>query len=80
MPRGHSLGIYALFGQKENFNAYFLGKRRSLLYPNTAKRFFSYCNLFLGKFKEKLARKARLNTDASILDRPHGPWASHNTP
>ena len=29
---------------------------------------------------EKLARKARVNTDSSILDRPHAPWASHNTP
>ena len=27
---------------------------------------FSHYNLFLGKFKEKLARKARVNTDASI--------------
>ena len=41
---------------------------------------FSHYNLFLGKLKEKLARKAHVNTDASILDRPHAPWASHNTP
>ena len=42
--------------------------------------FFSHYNLFLGKLKEKLARKARVNTDASISDRAHAPWASHNTP
>ena len=30
---------------------------------------------FLGKLKEKLARKARENTDASISDRAHAPWA-----
>ena len=64
MPREHSLSIYALFGQKENFNVYFSGKRRSLLHPNTAQRsFFSYYNVFLGKRKEKLARKARVNTE-----------------
>ena len=28
--------------------------------------FFSHYNLFLGKLKEKLVRKARVNTDASI--------------
>ena len=28
---------------------------------------------FLGKLKEKLARKARINTDASISDRAHAP-------
>ena len=42
--------------------------------------FFSHYNLFLGKLKEKLARKARVNTDASISDRAYEPWASHNTP
>ena len=42
--------------------------------------FFSHNNLFLGKLKEKLARKARVHTDASISDRAHAPWASHNTP
>ena len=28
------------FGQKENFDAYFSAKRRSLLHPNTAQRYF----------------------------------------
>ena len=32
--------LRALFGQKENFNVYFSGKRRSLLHPNTAQRSF----------------------------------------
>ena len=35
--------------------------------------FSSHYNLFLGKLKEKLARKALVNTDASILDRVHAP-------
>ena len=53
MPRG-ALAQYlrALFGQKENFNVHFSGKRRSLLHPNTAQRsFFPHYNLFLGKLK-----------------------------
>ena len=59
--------LCALFGQKENFNVYFSGKRRSLLHSNTAKRpFFPHYNLFLGELKEKLARKAHVNTYASI--------------
>ena len=73
--------LRALFGQKENFDVYFWGKRRPLLHPNTVqRRFFSHYNLFLGKLKEKSTRKARVNTDASISDRAHAPWASHNTP
>ena len=34
---------------------------------------FSHYNLFLGKLKEKLARKARRNTVASISDRAQSP-------
>ena len=42
MPRGALARVlHALFGQKENFTVYFSGKRRSLLNPNTAQRFFS---------------------------------------
>ena len=67
MPRGHSLSIYAPFSGN-----YYIQTRHNDL--------FSHYNLFLGKLKEKLARKARVNTDASISDRAHAPWASHNTP
>ena len=35
--------------------------------------FFTYYNLYLRKLKEKLARKARVNTDASISDRADAP-------
>jgi len=42
--------------------------------------YFSHYNFFLGKRKEKSARKARVNADASISNRAHAPWASHNTP
>ena len=81
---GHSLIIYEPFwGKKANFTVYFSRKRRSLLRSNTAQRSFFFpiiIDLFLGKRKEKLARKARINTDASISDRGHAPWASHNIP
>ena len=82
MPRG-ALAQYlrALFGQKENFSVYFSAKGRYII---TSKHgttiFFSHYNLFLGKLKEKLAGEARVNTDASISDRAHAPWASHDTP
>ena len=81
MPRG-ALTQYlrALFGQKENFNVYFLGKGDYYYIQTRHNDLFSHYNLFLGKLKEKLARKARINTDASILDCAHAPWASHNTP
>ena len=35
---------------------------------------------FLGKVKEKLARKVTVNTNGSISDRVHAPWASNHTP
>ena len=39
-PGGHSLSIFALFRQKENFIVYFSRKRRSLLHLNTPQRSF----------------------------------------
>ena len=86
-PGGTRSVFTCAFGAEENFNVYFSGKRRSLLHPNTAQRSFFpiIYNLFLRKLKEKLARKACVNTDVStvftrISDCAHIPWASHNTP
>ena len=70
MPKGHSLSIYACF----------LGKKKTSLYISREKGDHYYIqhgahndlflpldyNLFLGKLEGKLARKARVNTDASI--------------
>ena len=82
MPRGHSLRIYARVA----------GKKRTLMYISREKGghyyiqirhndiFFSHYNLFLGKLREKLARKARVNIDASTSNRAHAPWTFHNTP
>ena len=80
-PGGTRSVFWALFGQKENFNVYFSGKKVIIIASKHGTTiYFSRYNLFLGKRKEKLARKARVNTDASISDRAHAPWASHNTP
>ena len=81
---GCSRGTRSLFTR-------FSGKKRTSIYisrekgdhyyiPTRHNDLFSHYNLFLGKLKEKLARKARVNTDASISDRTDAPWASHNSP
>ena len=81
MPRGHSLSIYARFSGKKRTSLYISREKGDHYYIQTRHNdLFSHYNLFLGKLKEKLARKARVNTDASISDRAHAPWASHNTP
>ena len=79
MPRAqHSLSIYAHFlTKRENFNVYFWAKGDHL---HSTTIFFFHYNLFLRKLEEKLAPKASINTDASISDIAHAPWASHNTP
>ena len=69
------------FWAKWELQRLFIGKKAIII---TSKHvtaiFFSHYNLFLGKRKEKLARKALVNTDVSTSDRAHAPWASHNTP
>ena len=72
--------LHALFGQKENFNVYFSEKGDHYYIQMWHNEFFSHYNLFLGKLKEKLAQKARVNTDVNVSDRAHAPWVSHNTP
>ena len=80
-PGGTRSVFTRAFRAKRELHCIFLGKKAIII---TSKHgttiFFSYYNLFLGKLKEKLARKARVNTDASISDRAYEPCASHNTP
>ena len=74
MPRGHSLSIYARFSGKKRTSMYISREKGDHYYIQTRHNdLFSHYNLFLGKLKEKLARKAHVNTDASILDPPHAP-------
>ena len=80
MLKGHSLTIYALFSGKKRSSIYISREKGAHYYiPTRHNDLFSHYNLFLGKLKEKLARKARVNTDASISDRADAPWASHNS-
>ena len=48
MPRGHSLSI-----KKILFHSIFLGKRRSLLHPNTAKQSFFPLQPYTSKILRK---------------------------
>ena len=66
------------FRQKERTSMYISGQKGDHLHRTTI--FFFHYNLFLRKLEERLAPKARINTDASISDIAHAPWASHNTP
>ena len=78
--RGHSVSIYARFSGKKRTSMHTSWEKGDHYYIQTRHNdLFSHYNLFLGKLK-KLARKARVNTDASVSDRPRAPWASHNTP
>ena len=74
-PGGTRSVFTRAFRAKENFTVYFY------YYIQTRHNdLVSHYNLFLGKLKEKLARKVRVNTDASISHRAHAPWVPHNTP
>ena len=56
--------LRALFGQKENFVVYFSGEKPiTVISKHGTTIFFSHYNHFLGNLKEKLARKARVNTE-----------------
>ena len=80
-PGGNGSVFMRSFRAKREFQRVFLGKKAIVIISKHGTTiFFSHYNLFLGKLKEKLARKARVNTDASISDRAYEPWASHNTP
>ena len=80
-PGGTRSAFTRAFRAKRELQCIFLGKQGIII---TSKQgttiYFSHYNFFLGKLEEKSARKARVNTDASISDRAHAPWASYNTP
>ena len=64
MPGGSTRLVFTrAFGQKENFTVYF-SKGAIIITPKQGKTIFLFhYNLFLGKGKEKLARKTRVNTE-----------------
>ena len=64
MPRGHSLSIYTHFSIKKKPSLYISWEKGDHYYIQTQhKDLFSHYNLFLGKLKENLARKACVNTE-----------------
>ena len=64
MPRGHSLSIYARFSGKKRNSLCIFGKKAIIITSKHGKTiFFPHYILFLGKLKEKLAPKARVNTE-----------------
>ena len=73
-PGGTRSVFTRAFRAKRELQCIFLGKKAIVITSKDGTTiFFSHYNLFLGKLKEKLARKARVNTDASISDRAHAP-------
>ena len=75
-PGGTRSVFTRAFRAKRELQCKFLGKKAIIITSkHCAAIFFSHYNLFLGKLREKLARKARENTDASISDRTHAPCA-----
>ena len=66
-PGGTRSVFTRAFRAKRELQCIFLWKKAIVI---TSKHgttiFFSHYNLFLGKLKEKMARKAPVNTDASI--------------
>ena len=65
MPRGGTGSVFMrAFRAKREFQRIFLGKKAIVIISKHGTTiFFSHYNLFLGKLKEKLARKARVNTE-----------------
>ena len=80
-PEGTRSAFTRLFRAKRELQYTFLGKKAIIIASKQGTTiYFSHYNSFVGKRKEKSARKARINTDANISDRAHAPWASYNTP
>ena len=74
MAGGRSLGIYARFSGKKRTSMFISREKGDHYYIQTRhNHLFFPLQFFLGKLKEKLARKARVNTDASISDRAYAP-------
>ena len=57
--------------KKLSFTVYFSGKRRSLLHPNTAQRFFYHLQSYSRKTLRKIAPKSARKYWESISDRAH---------
>ena len=80
MPRGHSLSIYARFSGKKRTSMHISRDKGDHYYIQTWHNdLFFPLQSFLGKLKEKLAQKARVNTERVYRIVLIPPRASHNT-
>ena len=76
-PGGTRSDIYARFSGKKRTSTYISRQKGDHYYIQTRHNdLFFPLQSFSRKRKEKSARKARVNTDASISDRTDAPWAS----
>ena len=67
MPREYWLSIYVRFQENRERHCIFLRKKAIIITSKHGTTIvFSHYNLFVGKLKEKLARKAHLNTSEYI--------------
>ena len=80
-PGGTRSVFTCAFRAKRELHCIFLGKKAIIIKSkHGSMTYFSHYNLFLGKLKEKLARKAHVNTERVYRIVLIPPWASHNTP
>ena len=63
------------FQAKRELHCILLGKKAIIITSKHGTTIF----IFLGKVKEKLARKARVNNERVYRIAAHAPWASHYT-
>ena len=64
MPRVQSLSMTSAFQAKRELQCIFLGKKAIIIASKHGTTiFFFHNNLFLGKLREKLTRKVRVNTE-----------------
>ena len=81
MPGGTRSVFRARFSAKKKTTNYISRQKGDYYYIKTRHNdLFFPLQSFSRETWEKLACKSRVITDASISNRAHAPWASHNTP
>ena len=80
-PGGTRSVFMRAFRAKRELHYMFLGKKAiSSTFKHSTTIFFSHLKLFLGKLREKLPRKARVNAERVYRIALMPPWTSHYTP
>ena len=79
-PGGTRLVFTRPFRAKRELKRIILGKKAIIITSKLGTTTFFPVTIFFYENLDKLARNVRVNTEASISDHAHAPWASHNTP